>query len=42
MLCDLLERLNAHRALHAFELALLTAITIDIAYMILRKPRKRA
>ncbi|KKL12484.1 hypothetical protein LCGC14_2535300 [marine sediment metagenome] len=26
-----------HRALHALELVLLVAITVDIAYMILRK-----
>jgi hypothetical protein len=36
------DRLDAHGVLHVVEIVLLTAITIDIAYMILRKPRKRS
>lgn len=37
-----IDRLDAHGVLHVAELVLLTAVTIDIAYMILRKPRKRS
>ena len=36
-----IDRLDAHGVLHVAEFVLLTAISIDIAYMILRKRSKR-